>query len=140
MAKSYSEELRLARQLWRHAQPLLNTTRLVFIDETGSNTAMTLLRGRCRKGMRLIANVPHGHWKTTTFVAGLRCDAIVAPLVVDGPMSGEIFRACVEQHSAPTLKLGDIVIMDNLPATRWKASGRSLRQWAPRQLICRPIR
>jgi transposase len=88
----------------------------VFIDETGTNTAMTRLRGRCHKGERLIAHVPHGHWKTTTFVAGLRCDAIIAPLVVDGPMNGEIFRAWVEQHLVPLLRPGDTVIMDNLPA------------------------
>jgi hypothetical protein len=62
-----------ARQRWRHAQALLDSTRLVFIDETGTNTAMTRLRGRCRRGLRLIGRVPHGHRKTTTFVAGLRC-------------------------------------------------------------------
>jgi transposase len=102
--------------LWKTTQALLNAARLIFIDETGTNTAMTRLRGRCRKGKRLIAHVPHGHWKTTTFVAGLRCDAIIAPLVVDGPMNGEIFRAWVEQHLAPLLRPGDVVIMDNLPA------------------------
>jgi len=95
---------------------MLNSTRLVFIDETGTNTAMSRLRGRCLKGVRLIAHVPHGHWKTTTFVAGLRCDAIVAPLVVDGPMNGEVFRAWVEQHLVPLLRPGDIIVMDNLPA------------------------
>lgn len=105
-----------ARQLWKLHQGLLDSTRLIFIDETGTNTAMARLRGRCRKGTRLIAHVPHGHWKTTTFVAGLRCDAITAPLVVDGPMNGEIFRAYVEQHLLPTLHPGDVVIMDNLPA------------------------
>ena len=102
--------------MWKTTQALLNAARLFFIDETGTNTAMTRLRGRCRKGKRLIAHVPHGHWKTTTFVAGLRCDAIIAPLVVDGPMNGEIFRAWVEQHLAPLLRPGDVVIMDNLPA------------------------
>jgi transposase len=102
--------------LWKRTQGLLNSARLIFIDETGTNTAMTRLRGRCRKGARLIAHVPHGHWKTTTFVAGLRCDAIIAPLVVDGAMNGEIFRAWVEQHLLPLLRSGDIVIMDNLPA------------------------
>lgn len=105
-----------ARALWKLHQRLLNSTRLLFIDETGTNTAMTRLRGRCRKGLRLIAHVPHGHWKTTTFVAALRCDAITAPLVIDGPMNGEIFRAYVEQHLVPTLRPGDAVIMDNLPA------------------------
>jgi transposase len=97
-------------------QSLLDSTRLVFIDETGTNTAMTRLRGRCRKGTRLIAPVPHGHWKSTTFVAGLRRDAITAPLVVDGPMNGDTFRAYVEQHLAPALAPGDIVVMDNLSA------------------------
>src|SRR5215831_16220389 len=105
-----------ARLLWKTTQALLNAARLIFIDETGTNTAMTRLRGRCRKGKRLIAHVPHGHWKTTTFVAGLRCDAIIAPLVLDGPMNGEIFRAWVEQHLAPLLRPDDVVIMDNLSA------------------------
>ena len=105
-----------ARALWKLHQRLLNSTRLLFIDETGTKTAMTRKRGRCRKGLRLIAHAPHGHWKTTTFVAALRCDAITAPLVIDGPMNGEIFRAYVEQHLLPTLRPGDIVIMDNLSA------------------------
>ncbi len=70
--------------------------------------------GRCRRGERLIAAVPHGHWKTSTFVAGLRASALTAPLVVDGAMNGEIFHAYIEQVLAPTLAPGDIVIMDNL--------------------------
>lgn len=77
---------------------------------------MTRLRGRCAKGARLIDRVPHGHWKTTTFVAGLRNDAIVAPLVLDCPMNGVIFTAWLEQSLVPTLGRGDTVIMDNLPA------------------------
>jgi transposase len=77
---------------------------------------MTRLRGRCAKGKRLIDYTPHGHWKTTTFVAGLRNGAITAPLVVDCPMNGVIFRAWLEQYLAPTLAKGDTVIMDNLPA------------------------
>jgi transposase len=77
---------------------------------------MTRLRGRCKKGARLIDYVPHGHWKTTTFVAGLRNDAIVAPLVLDRPMNGPAFQAWLEQGLAPTLSPGDTVIMDNLPA------------------------
>lgn len=72
--------------------------------------------GRCPRGRRLVAAVPHGHWKTTTFVAGLRQRGLTAPLVVDGPMNGEVFRAYVEQVLAPTLTPGDIVIMDNLAA------------------------
>ena len=75
---------------------------------------MARSRGRCRRGKRLIGRVPHGHWKTTTFVAGLRYDGITAPLVVDRPMNGVIFRTYVARVLAPTLAPGDIVIMDNL--------------------------
>ena len=77
---------------------------------------MTRLRGRCKLGERLIGRAPHGHWKTTTFVAGLRNNAITAPYVIDRPMNGEIFLAWLEQELIPTLAKGDIVVMDNLPA------------------------
>ena len=77
---------------------------------------MTRLRGRCKKGERLVAHVPHGHWKSTTFLGGMRNDSITAPLVLDGPVTGEIFKAWLAQHLVPTLAPGDIVIMDNLPA------------------------
>jgi len=70
--------------------------------------------GRALRGRRLVAAVPHGHWKTSTFVAGLRCDGLIAPLVIDGAINGETFRAWVEQFLAPTLELGDVVVMDNL--------------------------
>ena len=95
---------------------MLDPARLVFIDETATSTNMVRLRGRCPRGERLVASVPHGHWKTITFVAGLRHDGIVAPFVIDGPMNGDIFRAYIEQCLAPTLSRRDIVIMDNLPA------------------------
>jgi transposase len=90
--------------------------RLVFIDETGASTKMTRQRGRAPCGKRLVAKIPHGHWRTTTFVAGLRSDGISAPLVVDGAMNGELFLAYVEQQLVPTLQSGDVVIMDNLAA------------------------
>jgi transposase len=86
----------------------------VFIDETWATTTMTRTRGRAPRGQRLVASVPQGHWKTSTFVAALRYDGITAPCVIDGAMNGEFFRAYVEQFLAPTLKAGDIVIMDNL--------------------------
>lgn len=89
---------------------------LVFLDETGASTKMDRIRGRSKRGERLIASVPHGHWKTTTFLAGLRHNGITAPLVIDGPMNGLIFKAYVEQFLVPTLSPCDIVIMDNLPA------------------------
>jgi transposase len=92
----------------------MNPTRLVFLDETWATTNMARRYGRAPRGERVIASVPHGHWKTSTFVAGLRNDAITAPLVIDGAMNGETFRAYIEQFLAPTLAHGDIVIMDNL--------------------------
>jgi transposase len=92
----------------------LRPERLVFIDETGAKTNMTRLRGRSRRGARLVAAVPWGHWKTTTFVAGLRCDGLSAPMVLDGAMHGAAFKAYVEQMLAPSLSPGDIVVMDNL--------------------------
>ncbi len=103
-----------ARAHWRGWQASLDPARLVFIDETGTNTAMARRYGRARRGKRLVAAVPQGHWKTTTFVAGLRHGAITAPCVIDQAMNGVIFKAYVEQVLAPTLSPGDIVIMDNL--------------------------
>lgn len=79
---------------------------------------MARLRGRSKRGARCRAAIPHGHWKTTTFTAGLRRDGLIAPMVLDGPMSGAAFRAYVEQVLVPTLKPGDVVILDNLPAHR----------------------
>ncbi len=88
----------------------------VFLDETAATTNMVRRYGWGRRGKRLVDAAPHGHWCTTTFVAGLRATGIIAPLVLDGPMTGEIFRAYVEQFLAPTLARGDVVVMDNLPA------------------------
>ncbi|HVS89972.1 MAG TPA: IS630 family transposase [Candidatus Acidoferrum sp.] len=105
-----------ARRLWIRRQGLLDPARLVFIDETAATTKMVRLRGRCPRGVRLIGHAPHGHWKTITFVAGLRNNEMVAPLVVDGPMDGPTFVTYVEQCLAPTLDHHDVVIMDNLSA------------------------
>jgi transposase len=95
---------------------MFDPARLVSIDETAAGTNMVRLRGRCPRGERLVSSVPHGHWKTITLVAGLRQDAIVAPLVIDGPLDGRIFRTYVERCLAPTPDRGDIVFMDNLPS------------------------
>jgi len=105
-----------AREEWFEGQPELDPERLVFIDETAASTKMARLYGRSPRGERCRAAVPHGHWKTMTFTAGLRIDGIAAPMVLDGPMDGEAFRAYVEQALAPALRPGDIVIMNNLPA------------------------
>ena len=88
----------------------------VFLDETSASTAMTRLYGWGPKGERLVDAAPAGHWKTTTFVAGLRRDGVIAPYVLDGSMTGEVFRAYVAQVLAPALLPGDVVVMDNLPA------------------------
>ena len=96
-------------------QPRLDVPRLVFIDETAVTTKMVRHYGRSPRGMRLAAKVPHGHWKTLTFIAALRIDGLTAPYVVDGAIDGPSFLAYVEQVLAPALRKGDIVFMDNLP-------------------------
>ena len=104
------------RARWKAHQHRLDPKRLIFIDETWIKTNMTRTCGWAAKGKRLTAHVPHGHWKTTTFVGALRLSGMTAPMVIDGPMNGAWFLACVQQVLAPTLKPGDVVIMDNLAA------------------------
>jgi transposase len=89
--------------------------RFVFLDETAATTAMTRLYGWGQRGERLVDAAPWGHWKTSTVIAGLRSDGVIAPCVLDGAMTGELFRAYVEQVLAPALTPGDVVVMDNLP-------------------------
>ena len=102
--------------------------RLVFIDETGTNTKMTRARGRCDRGERLRSKAPFGHWKTQTFVAGLRCGALTAPWVIDAPMDRAIFDTYVRTQLVPTLEKGDIVILDNLPAHKSPAAEQAIRE------------
>lgn len=104
------------RKLWRAAQPFIDPERLVFLDETGVNTKMARLYGWAPVGQRCRDSVPFGHWKTMTFVAGLRLSGLTAPWVLDGPMNGQAFEVYVRQVLAPTLRRGDIVVLDNLPA------------------------
>ena len=107
----------LARRIeWFDGQLDLDPAKLVFIDETGASTKMTRAYGRSPRGERCVAAIPFGHWKTTTFTAGLRLNGMVAPMVLDGPMFGDAFIAYIEQVLVPELSKGDIVIMDNLPA------------------------
>jgi transposase len=102
------------RSRWRVWQRYMDGARFVFLDETSATTAMTRRSGWGPKGERLVDAAPAGHWKTTTFVAGLRASGIIAPFVLDGPMTGAVFRAYVEQVLAPELEPGDAVVMDNL--------------------------
>ena len=108
--------MKAAREAWFEGQLDLDPERLIFIDETAATTKMARLRGRAPKGERCRAAVPHGHWKTTTFTAGLRVNGLSAPMVIDGPMDGDVFRAYVERVLVPELVPGDVVVMDNLPA------------------------
>jgi transposase len=103
-----------ARRAWTKAAPRFDPARLVFLDETWATTALTRPRGRCPRGERLVCPVPHGRWRTTTFLCGMRADGLVAPLVLDGAIDGPTFLAWVEQMLAPTLRPGDTVVADNL--------------------------
>src|SRR5437868_11332868 len=86
----------------------MDAARFVFLDETGLTTKMTRLYGRSRRGERLVGAMPHGHWRTTTFIAGLRQSGIIAPMVLDGPITGATFRAYVEQALTPARLSGSI--------------------------------
>jgi transposase len=127
-----------ARARWKAAQASLDPKALVFIDETGTNTKMVRAYGRCRKGRRLIGKQPFGHWKTTTFTAGLRCDGITAPFVLDGPMNRDAFLVYVGKVLGPTLAEGDIVVMDNLPAHKGEAVRRLIEATGAKLLFLPP--
>ena len=116
------------RQAWFDGQPDLDPARPVFIDETGLSTKMALLRGWSLRGERCRAAIPHGLWKTTTFVGALRLNGMTAPLVLDGAMNGIAFRAYVEQVLVPTLSPGDVVVMDNLPAHKAEGIRQAIEQ------------
>ncbi len=107
-------DVAVARERWKANQHLLDPERLVFLDETWAKTNMVRSHGRCRKGLRLPGSAPFGHWLTSTFVAGLRHDGIIAPMVMNCPMNGLIFQMYVRECLAPELRRGDTVIMDNL--------------------------
>ena len=115
------------RAQWIKYQDRVDPSRLVFIDETWTKTNMAPLRGWAPRGMRLVTKVPNGHWNTTTFLAALRYDRIEAPWLLEGPIDGESFAIYVEQVLLPTLRPGDIVIMDNLGSHKGKIVRRLIR-------------
>ena len=125
------------REQWRRYQSRIDPARLVFIDETWTKTNMAPLRGWAPRGARLPAKVPWGHWNTMTFIAALRHDRIDAPWLLDGPVNGERFQVYVEKVLAPTLRAGDVVIMDNLSSHKGRAVRQTIRQ-AGAQLILLP--
>lgn len=102
------------RRWWDILFSRQSVDRLVFLDETGASTKMARLYGWGLKSERVVSDVPHGHWQTTTFVGALRTSGMTAPLVIDGAMNGDLFLAYVQQQLIPTLRRGDIVVMDNL--------------------------
>jgi transposase len=143
-----------ARRRWVREQGLLDSTRLVFIDETAVSTNMVRPNGWNTRGERLVGDVPMGHWQTLTFIAGFRQTGIVAPMVIKGAMNGEAFLAYVEQCLVPTLKRRDIVVVDNVSfhkaagvAEAIQAAGASLRylpqyspEFNPIELVFHPLK
>jgi transposase len=124
-------DIREERRVWTgRRQPRMRQqpSRLVFLDETYVNTKMTRLRGRSRKGQRLRMSAPFGHWKTQTFVAGLRCNELSAPWIIDGPITRLSFEAYIETQLAPTLHHGDVVILDNLAVHKSEKAAQCLKQ------------
>jgi transposase len=115
------------RVQWAKYQGRIEPERLVFIDETWTRTDMAPLRGWALRGHRLTAKVPHGRWKTMTFLAALRHDRIDAPWFIEGPIDGESFRTYVAEVLLPTLRPGDIVVLDNLGSHRGKAVRQLIR-------------
>lgn len=108
--------MKVAREIWLQNQSELVPEQLYFIDESGFSTKMARLRGWAPRGERCRSAVPYGHWQTTTFVGALSCTGLCAPMLLDGPMDGDAFRAWCQQRLGPILKTGDVVVMDNLPA------------------------
>jgi transposase len=131
-------DVRRRRDIWKRHQLKVDPKRLVFIDETWVKTNMTRAHGRCRKGERLRAKVPHGHWKTLTFLAALRHDHIDAPMVLDGPVNAASFLSYVKQFLVPTLAPGDIVILDNLGSHKAEAVKRAICKSGARLLFLPP--
>jgi transposase len=124
-------DVREERRVWHdQRQPRMRQQphRLIFLDETSVNTKMTRLRGRSRKGERLHMSAPFGHWKTQTFLAGLRCHELSAPWFIDGPITRSAFETYVETQLAPTLQQGDVVILDNLAVHKSKKAAACLKR------------
>lgn len=126
------------RQRWRRLQPILARRRLIFLDETGAATNMVRRYGRAPRGQRVPGQAPYGHWKTTTFLAGLTAEGFIAPLVVDGPMNRAIFTAYVQQMLAPNLRPGDVLVLDNLSSHKGAEARQAVEAVGARLLFLPP--
>ena len=140
------EDVVESRALWRLSQALIDPAKVVFIDETWAKTNMTRRYGRSELGTRVVEKTPCGRWQTTTFLGALRAEGFIAPLTIEGSINGPLFRAWVEQHLAPVLKPGDIVVMDNLSSHKVvgirqaiEAVGAELRYLPPYSPDLNPI-
>ena len=100
---------------------------MVFVDETGAKTNMTRRYGRAPGGQRVVDSAPHGHWATTTLLSSIRLDGSTAPMVIEGPTDTDVFAAYVCHVLAPSLRVGDIVIMDNLSPHKMAAVEAAIR-------------
>ena len=127
-----------ARAEWAAGQAGLNPAKLVFVDETWATTAMARRYGWGPTHERVVGRVPHGHWKVTTFVAALRADGLTAPMAVDGAITGELFRAYVEQILVPALRPGDVVVMDNLQCHKVAGVAEAVRRAKARVVYLPP--
>ena len=112
--------------------------RLVFVDESGANTKMTRLRGRARGGQRLVDRIPHGNYQTSTLISSIRLEGPCAPWLFEGPMNGEMFLAWVQQGLAPTLRAGEVVIMDNLATHKIRGVQEAIHSRGARLLYLPP--
>ena len=136
-AEQNRPDIRKRREAWFEGQLDLDPERLVFIDETWASTTMARRYGRASRGQRLRVGVPHGRWKTTTFVAGLPTSGVWAPLVLDGPINRAAFEASVEKVLVPARRPGDVVILDNLSSHKG-ARVRALIEVAGASLLYLP--
>ena len=126
------------RQAWVAGQSQLDPAHLVFLDETAATTKLARRGGRAPRGPRCRAAIPHGHWKTTTLVCGLRVGGLTAPMLLDGPLDGATFSAYVQALLVPTLRAGDLVVLDNLPAHKVRAARAAIEQAGARLVFLPP--
>jgi transposase len=145
-AEQQRPDVKERRDQWLAGRESLPLEKLVFIDESGAQTNLARLRGRCIAGQRLVSRVPAGHWKTRTMISAIRIAGPCASVIVDGAVDSDIFRAYVQEALVPTLNRGDIVVMDNLQPHKAsgvremiEAAGASLRYLPPYSPDLNPI-
>jgi transposase len=137
-AEQLRPDVQMRRAAWIVERLGWEASHLVFIDESGARTNLVRQYGRCLRGRRLVSYAPHGHWKTTTFIAALRQDGFTAPMVLDGAMDGKAFLAYVQQVLVPTLNDGDLVVMDNLSSHKRAGVRESIESAGARLLYLPP--